>query len=609
MAIDFPNSPTNGQEFTSGGTTWVYDGTKWNIKEATSYSNDSAPVGTILNFAGPAGSIPAGWIACDGSAVSRSTYATLFSVIGTTYGSGNGSTTFNLPDIDGTFGVFIIRWTTTLGVTATDSLYTAPVGAMLNWPTTSSYPAGWLRADGSAVSRTSYADLFILIGTAYGSGDGSTTFNLPNLVETGGPVTIIKATMSGGQPPSTVAHAASHIRGGTDIIDGDRVQIDYVPSAYTRDTASAGGGAVTDLTAHLGGIDDYLMSATGRNRVINGSMAVDQRRSGSAQTGVTGGYVCDRFNTALSGSGLFTLQRVQDGPVGVSGFSSRVTVHTADASIASGDIYYMAHGIEGYNIADLGFGTANAQPVVLSFYVKSSVTGTFGGSVRNGGSGGWRSYPFTYTISSANTWERKTIAFTAATSGTWSTESDVGMSIFWSFGVGSSLTGTAFSWQSSNLINATGSTNLMATAGATWQISGVQFEYGATPTRFEVRSYDDELRRCQRYYTRISTSGGGSIIAMGQAYNTTTAFCIVPLPVVMRITPSSMETTGFGADYALTDSTAFPRQCTTTPAYSSFYSGPTAAYLDAVATSQAAGRATGLVLNTPNAFLGFSAEL
>lgn len=301
MAIDFPNSPTNGQEFTSGGTSWVYDGTKWSIKQATSYSNDSAPVGTVLNFAGPAGSIPAGWIACDGSAVSRSTYATLFSVIGTTYGSGNGSTTFNLPDIDGTFGVFIIRWTTTLGVTATDSLYTAPVGAMLNWPTTSSYPTGWLRADGSAVSRTSYADLFILIGTAYGSGDGSTTFNLPNLVETGGPVTIIKATMSGGQPPSTVAHAASHIRGGTDIIDGDRVQVDYVPSNYTRNSAATGAGATTDLTAHLGGIDSQLPLAWATfTPALTGSWAVGNGTITGKYT--TSGKICHFWMSFTLGS-------------------------------------------------------------------------------------------------------------------------------------------------------------------------------------------------------------------------------------------------------------------------------------------------------------------
>jgi microcystin-dependent protein len=131
---------------------------------------------------------------------------------------------------------------------------------MLDWPTTSSYPTGYLRADGTAVSRTSYADLFALIGTTYGIGDNSTTFNLPNLVAagSGSPVKIIKASLGGTVEPSTVAHASSHIRGGSDIIDADRAQIDFVPTRYTRDSSASEAGANTDLTAHLKGIDNQL---------------------------------------------------------------------------------------------------------------------------------------------------------------------------------------------------------------------------------------------------------------------------------------------------------------------------------------------------------------
>jgi microcystin-dependent protein len=131
---------------------------------------------------------------------------------------------------------------------------------MLDWPVTSSYPTGYLRADGTAVSRTSYADLFALIGTTYGVGDNSTTFNLPNLVAagSGSPVKIIKASLGGTVEPSTVAHASSHIRGGSDIIDADRNQIDFVPSYYTRDSSPAQAGATTDLTAHLKGIDNRI---------------------------------------------------------------------------------------------------------------------------------------------------------------------------------------------------------------------------------------------------------------------------------------------------------------------------------------------------------------
>ena len=281
--INFPDSPTTGQIFTSGSTSWIYDGIKWGLNTNIAVSNDSMPVGAILWYANTS-TAPLGWIPADGSAVSRTTYATLFVVIGTTYGSGDGSTTFNVPSVAATTGKYYIRYTTSLGTVTTTSLSTSPVGTMLDWPTTSSYPTGYLRADGTAVSRTSYADLFALIGTTYGTGDGSTTFNLPNLVAagSGSPVKIIKASLGGIVEPSTVAHAASHaaggsdvvsitkaqvsdfnhaashIRDGSDIIDADRSQIDFVPSYYTRDSSPAQAGATTDLTAHLKGIDNRI---------------------------------------------------------------------------------------------------------------------------------------------------------------------------------------------------------------------------------------------------------------------------------------------------------------------------------------------------------------
>lgn len=259
MAINFPDSPTNGQVFTSGSTSWVYDGTKWNLNTNVAVSNDSLPVGAIMWF-GNTTTTPPGFIAADGSAVSRTTYSTLFAVIGTTHGSGDGSTTFNVPSVASTTGKYFIRYTTALGTQTTTSLASAPVGTMMDWPVTSSYPTGWLRADGSAISRTSYADLFALISTTYGTGDGSTTFNLPNMVSagSGSPVGIIKATSSGITEPSTVAHASSHVRLGNDIIDGDRLQVDYTPTAYTANSGATGAGATTDLTAHLDGINSAL---------------------------------------------------------------------------------------------------------------------------------------------------------------------------------------------------------------------------------------------------------------------------------------------------------------------------------------------------------------
>ena len=255
MAIDFPNSPTVNQTFTSGSTTWVWDGTAWNLQTTTTASNDSMPVGSIMWFA--VSNTPTGWLPCDGTTYTNTAYPNLVAVIGTTFG-GTAGTNFKVPTISATTGAYYIRYTTAVGVTSTLSLLSAPVGSMVQWPVTSSYPTGWLRCDGSNISRTSYADLFALIGTTYGSGDGSTTFTLPNIsaAGTGSPVYIIKATTSGLVEPSSVAHAASHVRGGADIIDADRAQIDFVPSYYTRDSSPSEAGTNTDLTAHLKGIDN-----------------------------------------------------------------------------------------------------------------------------------------------------------------------------------------------------------------------------------------------------------------------------------------------------------------------------------------------------------------
>ena len=213
------------------------------------------PVGTIIHTG--QGTIPAGFLDCDGSSQLRSLYPALFAAIGTTFGAGaSPGTTFALPLVTGTYGNFVILADAASVVITTQTLIGAPI-ATLQLFAGSVYPTGYLRADGTAISRTSYADLFGVIGTTYGVGDGSTTFNLPNLSASGAgsPVYIIKVSLSGTVEPSTIVHASSHIRAGTDVIDGDRVQVDYVPSAYTRNAAASGAGAVTDLTAHLAGID------------------------------------------------------------------------------------------------------------------------------------------------------------------------------------------------------------------------------------------------------------------------------------------------------------------------------------------------------------------
>jgi microcystin-dependent protein len=267
MAIDFPNSPTSGQRFASGGVTWTYDGSKWNLSGSTTAF---APVGTIISYTGTYP--PNGWLKADGASVLRSSYPALFALIGTSFGAGSvPGTTFALPDYRGTTGIFIIRATDdSVALTTSASLIAVPVGSLQLFAMTS-VPTGWIRADGQALSRTTYADLFASIGTTYGSGDDSTTFNVPNISGSGAgsPLYYIKAILSGDVQPSTVAHASSHIRGGSDIIDADRDQIDFVPTYYTRDSSPAQAGANTDLTAHLKGIDNSI----GSGRIVQALQA------------------------------------------------------------------------------------------------------------------------------------------------------------------------------------------------------------------------------------------------------------------------------------------------------------------------------------------------
>jgi microcystin-dependent protein len=268
---------------------------KWNLNTNTTTSNDSMPVGSIMWYSTT--TTPTGWLPADGAAVSRTTYATLFALISTIYGSGDGSTTFNVPSVASTTGKYFIRYTTSVGTVTTTSLATSPVGTMFDWPTTSSYPTGFLACDGSAVSRTSYANLFSLIGTTYGSGDGSTTFNLPSIVAagTGSPVKIIKASLGGTVEPSTVAHAASHAAGGSDVISIKQSQInDYIfTTEAARDAAIT--SPIKGMRAYLtaptipaatsGG---YTAVPTGIQTIYNGSIWVCVTEVGAGRLGNTG---------------------------------------------------------------------------------------------------------------------------------------------------------------------------------------------------------------------------------------------------------------------------------------------------------------------------------
>jgi len=265
--------------------------------------------------------------------------------------------------------------------------------------------------------------------------------------------------------------------------------------------------AITDAsggsTATINSFTPTVSNMAGRNRIINGDMRIDQRNAGAAVTVNNAAalqYSVDRFyGYGQTSDGVFTLQQDADVPSG-QGFrnSLKATVTTADASIGATQLYQIGQRIEGFNVADLGLGTASAAQITFSFWVRSSLTGTFGGALQNGGQN--RSYPFSFSISAANTWEKKTITLTGDTSGTWLTTNGTGLEVIWGLGVGSNFLGTANSWNGSYLSGVTGQTQVIGTSGATFYITGVQLEAGSVATPFEHVDYGEMLRRCQRYF-------------------------------------------------------------------------------------------------------------
>jgi hypothetical protein len=267
-----------------------------------------------------------------------------------------------------------------------------------------------------------------------------------------------------------------------------------------------------------------------RNRIINGDMRIDQRNNGASVSNIDG-YGVDRWNGSWTGSsvGRFSAQRSTVAPTGFTN-SWLLTVTTPNASPAATDGNLIRQAIEGFNTADLAWGSASAQPATLSFWVRCSVTGTFPLIFSNEDTS--RNYGATYTVSAANTWEYKTITLPGDTTGTWRTDNTAGIRLAFGFGGGSSRT-TSLGWQSGSITqtNVTGCTNLMATNGATFFITGVQLEAGSVATPFERRPYGTELALCQRYYE--IARGGQSIAGQAGALSTN-----VSCAVEKRATPT-----------------------------------------------------------------------
>lgn len=290
--------------------------------------------------------------------------------------------------------------------------------------------------------------------------------------------------------------------------------------------ASGGSNAV------LYGVAAPANSMGFRNRIINGDMRIDQRNAGASVTYSSNpGYPVDRNRFEFSQVSKITGQRSTTAPTGFS-YSAQGTVAAAVTPGAS-DYFLIGQPIEGFNVADLGWGTASAQTVTLSFWVRSSVTGTYSLRFINGSFN--RTYLTSYTISATNTWEQKTITLAGDTSGTWATDNTAGIVVQWDLGAGSNATSsTTNAWQAGNYQHVTGSVNWISTAGATFYITGVQLEAGSVASPFERRDYGRELMMCQRYCFVLAPSETNIRAATSGNYSGTTAYVTTYLPVSLR---------------------------------------------------------------------------
>lgn len=352
----------------------------------------------------------------------------------------------------------------------------------------------------------------------------------------------------------------------------------------------------------------------GRNLLINGDMRINQRHGTAAMQATNANpYSLDRWVTANDNTtSRFTVQQVVDAPVGFY-YSLKATSQYAYTP-ASGEVFGFGQKIEGYNTNWLEFGTANAKSITISFFVKSSLTGTFGGSVLNNDM--TRGFPFTYTISSANTWEKKTVTVAGSTDGTWNTTNGTGIRVHWSMGANANRSDTAGQWSSTQYtFHPTGATNVVANNGATLQVTGCQVEEGNTATLFEHRPFQQELALAQRYFTLINADGSidaYSPIGIGRFFDATQAQIFVPLPTAMRYPPTleAGSTTAANTFAINSGGSLNSSDCNSVGLNERSFTSITLIATSSSISGQTTGMATTMYShNTDNAKLGVTAEL
>jgi hypothetical protein len=312
-------------------------------------------------------------------------------------------------------------------------------------------------------------------------------------------------------------------------------------------------------TVQAGMLDTTAQYYSFKNRIINGAMVIDQRNAGAAVTlSGTAQYPVDRFGaTKDTASAVVTAQRSTIVPSTATFTNSLLWTTSTGASPASGDDNVIRQYVEGFNFADFGFGTSSAQSITLSFWVRSSVTGTYGVSLANNAAN--RCYMATYVVNAANTWEYKTISVAGDTTGTWVTDNNIGFRIIWDLGSGSSRSIAASSaWGATYGTGLTGGVKLVQTTGATFYITGVQLEKGSTATSFDYRPYGTELALCQRYlpaYIYSSASGTEPVAWVRGGSTASIASTSIYFTVPSRVPPTGVTVSGSYAVSGLSFST------------------------------------------------------
>jgi len=339
-----------------------------------------------------------------------------------------------------------------------------------------------------------------------------------------------------------------------------------------------------------------------KNRIINGDMVIDQRNAGAATANTINSYTLDRWKIDQSAStGKLIVQQNAAAVTPPTGFTNYLGVTSQSSyAVLAGDEYLLTQNIEGYNVSDLDFGKATAKTITISFWVRSSLTGTFGASL--GGASNTRFYPFSYTISVANTWEQKSVTIAGDTSGTWLTTNGIGMYLRFGLGVGTTYgSGTANAWTGTYADVPTGSVSVVGTNGATWYVTGVQLEQNTVATPFERRLYNQELANCQRYFEQWTFGSGSGFVATGQAYSTTVVQAGLIYSVQKRAAPT-IATSGTTSNYNATGSG-------TASTYSFVQSTSSTTVINGTTTGMVAGNASLFYMSSANAFITFSAEL